>query len=153
MPLAGAAPVPPTAWLRAGAAPVPLAVRLRAEAAPVPPAAQLQAGAAWCPQLLTGGWARPWLGSSPTSRCGDPLPLPPAPALSAPLPTGCLSFVICIYGPGSLALRFTSLLTPSYRIIESLRLEKTSKVIKSNRHPNPTMPAKPYPEVPCLHVF
>jgi len=28
-------------------------------------------------------------------------------------------------------------------IIESLRLEKTSKVIKSNRQPNTTMPTKP----------
>jgi len=28
-----------------------------------------------------------------------------------------------------------------YRIIESLRLEKTSKIIKSNRDPNTTMPA------------
>jgi len=34
------------------------------------------------------------------------------------------------------------------RIPESLRLEKTSKIIESNRHPNPTMPAKPRPEVP-----
>jgi len=32
-------------------------------------------------------------------------------------------------------------------------LEKTSKIIKSNRHPNPTMPAKPCYEVPHLHVF
>jgi len=39
------------------------------------------------------------------------------------------------------------------RVIESLRLEKTSKIIKSNRHPNTTMPAKPCPEVPHLHVF
>ena len=39
------------------------------------------------------------------------------------------------------------------RIIESLRLEKTSKIIKFNRQPNTTMPAKPCPEVPCLHIF
>ena len=38
-------------------------------------------------------------------------------------------------------------------IIESLRLEKTSKIIKSNCQPSTTMPAKPYPEVPHLHVF
>ena len=31
------------------------------------------------------------------------------------------------------------------RIIESLRLEKTSKIIKPNRQPNTTMPAKPCP--------
>jgi len=37
--------------------------------------------------------------------------------------------------------------------IESFRLEKTSKIIKSNRQPNTTMPAKPCPEVPHLHVF
>jgi len=37
--------------------------------------------------------------------------------------------------------------------MESLRLEKTSKIIKSNRQPNTTTPAKPYPEVPHLHVF
>ena len=29
------------------------------------------------------------------------------------------------------------------RIKESLRLEKTSKVIESNRHPNTTMPVNP----------
>ena len=34
----------------------------------------------------------------------------------------------------------------SYRNIDS-------KVIKSNRHPNPTMPAKPCPEVPHPHLF
>jgi len=32
-------------------------------------------------------------------------------------------------------------------------LEKTSKIIKSNHPPNTTMPTKPYPEVPHLHVF
>ena len=44
------------------------------------------------------------------------------------------------------------LILPHYRMIESLRLEKTSKIIKSNRHPNTTMAAKPYPEVshPCV---
>jgi len=36
----------------------------------------------------------------------------------------------------------------SHRIIELFRLEKTSKIIKSNRHPNTTMPAKLY-----LHFF
>jgi len=38
-------------------------------------------------------------------------------------------------------------------ITESLRLEKTSKIIKSNHQSNTTMPAKPCPEVPRLHVF
>jgi len=32
-------------------------------------------------------------------------------------------------------------------------LEKTSKITKSNRQPNTTMPAKSCPEVPYLHVF
>jgi len=32
-------------------------------------------------------------------------------------------------------------------------LEKTSKIIKSNHHPNTTMPTKPYPEVPHVYVF
>jgi len=40
-----------------------------------------------------------------------------------------------------------------HRIIESLRLEKTSKIIKSNCQPNTTMPAKPCPEVPHLQGF
>jgi len=40
-----------------------------------------------------------------------------------------------------------------YRMIESLRLEKTSKIIKSNCQPNTTMPTKPYPEVPYLYIF
>jgi len=44
-------------------------------------------------------------------------------------------------------------MTVSYRIVESLMLEKTSKIIKSNCKPNTTMPAKPCPEVPHLHVF
>ena len=38
---------------------------------------------------------------------------------------------------------FVFLLCEQYRITESLRLEKTSKIMKSNRHPIPTMPAKP----------
>jgi len=32
-------------------------------------------------------------------------------------------------------------------------LEKTSKIIESNHPPNTTIPTKPYPEVPQLHVF
>jgi len=42
---------------------------------------------------------------------------------------------------------------PENRVIESLRLEKTSKIIKSNRQHNTTVPAKPWPEVPRLHIF
>jgi len=38
-------------------------------------------------------------------------------------------------------------------IIESLRLEETSKIMKSNHQPNTTLPTKPCPEVPYLHVF
>jgi len=45
------------------------------------------------------------------------------------------------------------LFSSTCRIIESLRLEKTSKMIKSNCKANSTMPAKPCPEVPHLHVF
>ena len=40
-----------------------------------------------------------------------------------------------------------------HKILESLTLENTSKIIKSNHQPITTMPAKPCPEVPCLHVF
>ena len=39
----------------------------------------------------------------------------------------------------------------NHRIVESLRFEKISKII--NRQPNTTLPAKPYPEVPHLHIF
>ena len=39
------------------------------------------------------------------------------------------------------------------RIIESLRLEKTSKIITSHHQPITTMPAKPLPEVPHPQVF
>ena len=39
------------------------------------------------------------------------------------------------------------------RIVESLRLEKTSKIVKSNHQPDTTVPAKPCPEVPYLHIF
>ena len=38
-------------------------------------------------------------------------------------------------------------------ITESLKLEKTSEIIRSNHQPNTTVPAKPCPEVPHLHVF
>ena len=41
----------------------------------------------------------------------------------------------------------------SHGITESLRLEKTSKIIKTNHHPNTNMPAKPCPQVPHLHFF
>ena len=44
-------------------------------------------------------------------------------------------------------------LAVSVRIIESLRLKKASTIIKSNHQPITTMPAKPCPEVPHLHVF
>jgi len=39
------------------------------------------------------------------------------------------------------------------RHTESLRLEKTSKIIESNHALNTTMPIKPCPEVPYLDVF
>jgi len=48
------------------------------------------------------------------------------------------------------------LIAVSHRIIESLRLEKTSKtskIAKSKCQPITTIPAKPCPEVPHLHVF
>jgi len=41
----------------------------------------------------------------------------------------------------------------NHRTVESLRLEKTSKIITSNRQPNTTMTTKPCPKVPYLHVF
>ena len=37
--------------------------------------------------------------------------------------------------------------------IKSLRLEKTSKIMKSNHQHNTTVPAKPCPKVPHLHIF
>jgi len=37
--------------------------------------------------------------------------------------------------------------------IESLRLEKTSKIIKFNHQPITTVSANPCPEVPHLHVY
>ena len=40
-----------------------------------------------------------------------------------------------------------------HRITESLRLEKTSQVIRSNCQPNTPMPAKLCPEVPHLQGF
>ena len=52
-----------------------------------------------------------------------------------------------------LATGFSDALQLSHRIIESLRLENISKTTKSSHQPNTTMPAKPYPEVPHLHVF
>ena len=40
-----------------------------------------------------------------------------------------------------------------HRIIESLRLEKTSKITSSNHQPTTTTPAKPCPDLPCPHIF
>jgi len=41
----------------------------------------------------------------------------------------------------------------NHRITESLMLEKTSKIIKPNGQPITTVPTKPCPEEPHLHVF
>jgi len=41
----------------------------------------------------------------------------------------------------------------NHRTTESLRLEKTSQITKSNHHPNTTMPAEPCPQVPHLRTF
>ena len=40
-----------------------------------------------------------------------------------------------------------------HRITESLRLEKTSKMMKFNHHPSTPISAKPCPQVPHPHVF
>lgn len=39
------------------------------------------------------------------------------------------------------------------QVIESLRLEEASKIIKSNLCPNTTRPIKPYQKVPCLLIL
>jgi len=41
----------------------------------------------------------------------------------------------------------------NHRIIKSLRLENTSKIMQSSRQPNTTMLAQPCPEVSHLHFF
>jgi len=41
----------------------------------------------------------------------------------------------------------------NHRIIESLSLENTSKIIKSNHQIYTIMPTKPCPKVPHVHVF
>jgi len=56
----------------------------------------------------------------------------------------------CPLLPGLTCLLFVP---PIHKTIESLRLEKTCKIIKSNHYPNTTMPAEPSPEVPHLHVL
>ena len=56
------------------------------------------------------------------------------------------------YTAGEILLRKMKLML-FYIIIESLRLEETSKIIKSNRQPNTTMPTKPCPEVPVSTRF
>jgi len=53
----------------------------------------------------------------------------------------------------SATLLSTQLFDPPLSKSENHRLEKTSKIIKSNHPPNTTMPATPYPEVSHLHVF
>jgi len=49
--------------------------------------------------------------------------------------------------------QLAQLLMQNHRITESLRLEKTSKIITSDCQPNTTVPAKLRPEVPYPHVF
>jgi len=78
-------------------------------------------------------------------------------SLTAPIPAGRGSWVEKrVQNTCAASVRYLrplALLPHQYRIIESQRLEKTSKIITSNRHPNTTMPAKPCPQVPHLHVF
>ena len=69
---------------------------------------------------------------------------------SLPVPTGRWVPWLCLLSPASTVLDSWS---PGDRITESLRLEETSKVIKSNHQPNTTMPAKPCPKVLRPHVF
>ena len=38
-------------------------------------------------------------------------------------------------------------------IVESLRLEKNSKIFKSKHRTNNSIPTKPYPEMPYLHIL
>jgi len=62
---------------------------------------------------------------------------------------------MCFYMDGFLFLHSDSLASIKFCTVEpkTNRLEKTSKIMKSNCQPNTTIPAKTYPEVPHLHVF
>ena len=51
------------------------------------------------------------------------------------------------------AIPFHRARVPIHRIKEPLKLEETSKIMKSNHQPNTIIPTKPCPEVPFIHVF
>ena len=60
----------------------------------------------------------------------------------------------CIAQDSSVLLHYDTLRCAlTWRITESLRLEKTPKIVKSNCQPNTTVPAKSYPELQYLHVL
>ena len=68
------------------------------------------------------------------------------------------SYVMLLYLWSLVALCLCSTMHPvlgglQHRITESLRLENTSKTIKSNHPPNTTMPTRPCPKVSYLHIF
>ena len=63
-----------------------------------------------------------------------------SPQEMAPVPVWCL-----------LKVKGRVLLT-LHRTLESLRLDKTSEIIKSNHHPLTTVPTKPWPSVPHLRT-
>jgi len=78
----------------------------------------------------------------------DHLPeTPDSESQQSPLPLALRSCQECQPRVGALAC------AGNHRVIESLRLGKTSKIIESNHHPSTPTPAKPRPEVPHLHVF
>jgi len=61
--------------------------------------------------------------------------------------------ILLTRGTFSISISKLKSYTYNYRIIELLRLEKTSEMIKSNCQPSTTMPAKPCPEVPYVHIL
>jgi len=106
-------------------------------------------------------------------RCGTSVPPEANPAALLKVPLTCL--VTLLHCPSTSSIlqpkaRFPSCHPPPTRIplsyvnirlssqgreifVESSRLEKTSKIIESNHHPNTPMPAQPCPKVPHPHVF
>jgi len=117
-----------------------------------------------CPALGSAGALQLWggRGAHPAlrSRCQSAMDIQLSPQADTNS-YGSKVLIVPVLGKGPVCLlgcRVTQpesclLVSRDHRIVESLRLEKTSKIIKSNHQPNTTMPAKPCPEVPHLHVF
>jgi len=114
--------------------------------------------ARWDPSLPWGGCRRPGGGGRTQDGVSGTERAPTSSQVPAEKDEGTSSSpeTHSVPGFGCNLPRFGSQAAPEHFacwITESLQLEKTSEIIKPNRHRNPTTPAKPCPKVPHPDVF